>query len=210
MFDLIFDGLSAWNQLLLIFGGLILLAIGGAILGDFVYWRLKAQRVKGKIVGVRAQISKFNKEEQKKEDPPEEELTSFAEEFKKSPGTGMIAVIFIVMMIGIPSTFVCIGTYFAYDYFALKASGVSVEAIVTGQDKSYDSESGTTYHALLRFTDEYGRQHNVRDRMGGGKPSYKINEKVIIYYERGDPEHFVTTDFWHNMILPVGFIGMGS
>lgn len=53
MFDATFNGLMAFQQVGMIFAGLLCLLIGLAILGNALYWRLKAERVEGEIVGVR-------------------------------------------------------------------------------------------------------------------------------------------------------------
>lgn len=52
MLNLIFSAGSAYNQVGLFFGALILFGIGGLLLGDSVYWRIHALRVSGTIIGV--------------------------------------------------------------------------------------------------------------------------------------------------------------
>lgn len=54
MFELISDALSAWNQIGLLLMATVFILIGGAIAGYELYWRIKAQRVRGRVSGVRA------------------------------------------------------------------------------------------------------------------------------------------------------------
>ncbi len=53
MFELVYNGLRAFNTLGLTFGGVLLLAIALAIVADFAWWRLRAMRFNGTIVAVR-------------------------------------------------------------------------------------------------------------------------------------------------------------
>ena len=52
MFDLIFQGAQAWNQVGFFIGALFCLGIGGLILGNSLYRRVHAQRAQGTIIGV--------------------------------------------------------------------------------------------------------------------------------------------------------------
>lgn len=58
MFDFAFDSLIAYNQVAYMFAAFILIGIGLLILGNIVYWRTKALRVKGTVIGVRKDNSK--------------------------------------------------------------------------------------------------------------------------------------------------------
>jgi len=51
-FDFIVGSMMAWNQVGLFFGGSLMLAIGGAIIADFIWWRVTAEQFTGKIIGV--------------------------------------------------------------------------------------------------------------------------------------------------------------
>jgi hypothetical protein len=52
MFDLIFQGAQAYNQVGFFIGALVCLGIGGLILGNSMYWRVHALRVQGTVIGV--------------------------------------------------------------------------------------------------------------------------------------------------------------
>ncbi len=52
MFDLIFQGAQAWNQVGFFIGAVVCLGIGGLILGNSVYWRVHALRAQGTVIGV--------------------------------------------------------------------------------------------------------------------------------------------------------------
>ncbi len=53
MFKLIFDVMSAWNQVGMLAGGAIVGGLGALLLGNQAHWRLRALRVSGTIIGVR-------------------------------------------------------------------------------------------------------------------------------------------------------------
>lgn len=53
VFDLFFNGMIAFNQIGWLLGGLIFSVLGGLLLGNGFYWRLRATRVEGEIIGVR-------------------------------------------------------------------------------------------------------------------------------------------------------------
>jgi hypothetical protein len=52
MFDLILSAFQAYNQIGMLVASAICLGIGGLLLGNSLYWRLRAHRVTGTIIGV--------------------------------------------------------------------------------------------------------------------------------------------------------------
>lgn len=52
-FELLATTMMAWNQVALFCGALLLLLLGGVIVADFIYWRVRAQRFNGVITGIR-------------------------------------------------------------------------------------------------------------------------------------------------------------
>jgi hypothetical protein len=52
MFDLIFQGAQAYNQVGFFVGAVVCLGIGGLILGNSFYWRVHALRAQGTVIGV--------------------------------------------------------------------------------------------------------------------------------------------------------------
>lgn len=58
MFDLAFDSLIAYNQVAYMMAAFVLIGLGLLILGNIIYWRTKALRVKGTVIGVRKDNSK--------------------------------------------------------------------------------------------------------------------------------------------------------
>ena len=53
MFDTLFDGMMAYQQILMLIGGFVCLSLGVLLAGNEVYWRMKGVRVAGIIAGVR-------------------------------------------------------------------------------------------------------------------------------------------------------------
>ncbi|MDE1151305.1 MAG: DUF3592 domain-containing protein [Micavibrio sp.] len=58
MLDTLFSGFAAFNQVGALLAGLFCLAIGCGVLGNGIYWRMKAERVNATVTGVR-QSGKF-------------------------------------------------------------------------------------------------------------------------------------------------------
>ncbi len=50
MFDLFFDGVFAFHSLMMFLGAFICIGLGLLLSGDFLRWRLRAKRVRGKVV----------------------------------------------------------------------------------------------------------------------------------------------------------------
>ncbi|MCC7305775.1 MAG: DUF3592 domain-containing protein [Alphaproteobacteria bacterium] len=209
--DMIFNAVMAWNQVVYIIGGLILLAIGGFCFAYFVDWRVNAVRVKGKISGVRVAQSKMaTKDNPPEENPPEASWEGFAQEFKKTPGTGMAALFFALLIIGVPLLFVGFGASFAWKYYDLSYNGTKTEGVVV--DSEYQSsDDGGSYYSVVAFRDGSGREWRVKDNIGkGGSPFYDVGERVPVIYNSADPEKMVMGSYWHNMLIPAAFMGMGG
>lgn len=203
MFDLTFSFFQAWSQLGLIVMALVFLLIGGGILGNVLYWRIKARRVRGRIVAVMVKGRPLKKGENKTDKPSSGHSDSTD---NQKPG-----IFFVLLFIGIPLIFMGIGGYMGYTYFSLKASGVYVQARVNDNERSTDSDGGTTYKAVLQFRDKNGRSWTVKDNVSyGSSPSYNTGTQVGVYYDPQDPENFVIADFWHTMGISVAFVVFGG
>ncbi|MGH1376448.1 MAG: DUF3592 domain-containing protein [Alphaproteobacteria bacterium] len=213
--DFVFDAFLAWNQIGLIVMAVAFLAIGGGIMGYEIYWRTRATRVLGRISGIRMSNEVSAKERKRKRRERElakeaKEPLDISEEFQKNPGSMLVAGIVVCLFIGLPLVFSGIGAYMGYKYINLTRTGEYAQAIVVDNERSYDSEGGTTYKAVLRFTDYQGQEHKVKDGISyGGSPSYKRGSQVGVYYDANDPTHFVTEDFWHNMGIALAFFCFG-
>lgn len=216
MFDLIFDALQAWNQIGLLIMALVFLLIGGGILADFFYWRIKGQRVKGRITGVRVKGKGKNKPTQGAEHIPNptkasnEPKETLGQSFKKQPVAISFGGLFALMFIGFPLLFSGIGVWMGYTYYSLTASGNWAQGEIIRNDSSYDSESGTSYKAVLHFQDKNGRTWEVKDTISyGSSPSFEQGTQVGLYYNPANPKKFVIDDFWHNMAIAVAFFAFG-
>jgi hypothetical protein len=197
MFDIIFDLFSAWNQIdLLVMGG-VFLSIGGLFNGYELYWRLKSIRVKGRIIEVR--VSGYKPKQEKKTQG----------NIKNTP-TKPFSYLIIALFIGLPLVFSGIGIYTGYSYLKLINYGIYVPAVVIRNDSSYDSDSGTSYKAVLEFTDQAGKTWQVKDNISyGNSPSFPEGTEVGVFYNVNDPEDFVIDDFWHNMAIAFIFTAIG-
>jgi hypothetical protein len=206
MFDVIFSFMEAWSLFgMLLMGGVFLL-IGGGMIGYELYWRMNAQKIKGRISSVRVVHAQQESIYQKTEEDTDEES-------KKSTGIGknVVAGFFILMFVGLPLLFSGIGVYMGYKYFSLRHSGTYADAIVVRNEESYDSDNGTSYKAVLEFRDQNGQIWEVKDTISyGNSPSYKSGARIGVYYNIMDPEYFVIDDFWHHMGIAIAFLGFGS
>lgn len=198
MFDFIFDMFSAFNSLGLMLMALVFLLIGGIILADFFYWRMYARRVVGEITGLKATV----REKGARQEPMVTKAKD-GKEGKKRP-------VVVLMFIGIPLIFSGVGLYTGAKYFSLATSGVYAEAHVVRNDSSHDSDSGTTYKAVLAFRDVNGLEWEVKDTISyGNSPSYSVGEIVGVYYDLDKPSNFVIADFWHTMGFAFAFFFFG-
>jgi hypothetical protein len=217
IFDLVFNTFMAFNQLGFLLGGLFCLLIALALLGDAIYTRVAGNRVKGRVVGIRAVgIKDPDKEISEAEaasvKPALDEVKqSFKQAFFEQPVRSLFTGFFILLFALMPFTFFGIGAYFAYDYASLKMTGIEAPARITENKSSTDSDGSTSYYAVVSFTDQNGYYHTVKDKIGkGGSPSYRVGESVRVFYEARDPEHFVIDDFWHYMGFAFAFMGISS
>jgi len=220
MIDFLFDGFKAYNMIGFFIGGLIMALIGGLIAGDWIYWRMKSTKVKGRIVAIRSSGVRRDDAAWEKEykginpDADPEGLENFAEhfveDFKKNPKKAIGRNFLMLIFVFVPVLFFGFGAYTAYDFLALKASGVQTTAVVS-KIESYDSDDGTMYTVFVRFDDSEGIEREVRDRLStGGKASYKEDERLTVYYDRDNPEHMIIDDFWHYMVFALMFMGISS
>lgn len=203
IFNMVFDFFSAWSQIGLLVMGTAFMAVGGSFIGYELYWRIKSVKVKGRITGVRATSAVTKK---KPDDKIFENVDSFKKDKRIKPFGGLIIALFI----GLPLMFSGIGIYMAYSYIDLTKTGLYAPATVIDNESSYDSDSGTSYYAILNFTDQSGQQWRVRDNISyGNSPSYAKGTEVGVYYDAQDPENFVIDDFWHNMAIAIIFFCFG-
>lgn len=202
LFNSAFDAAMAWNQAGFLIGGIIMAGIGGLMLGYDLFKRVSCDRVKARIVDVRATGIKG-------EAAPEEASRETGHQ-KAETKKGKASVLAVLLIAGIPLLFVGAGLYFAYDYYGLLSRGAEAQAVVV--DNEYErSDDGGSYHAVISFRDSGGREWRVRDRMGkGGSPFYSEGERVVVHYDPADSEHLAIGGFWHNMLLPLVFVGMGG
>ncbi len=218
MFDFIFDGFMAFHAIGFFVGGVIMLLIGGLILGDWALWRLKAERIKARIVGVKASGKRRSEEEwraayeaEARQKQAEADENPFSpEEFREKPLASIGAMLFLLLFLMIPVVFFGFGAYTAYDYFSLKNGGVRAQATVVDVEKHYDSESGDTYEVTVSFKDRSGAVQRESDRMQSGSNSYKEGQKLTVYYDSAKPSRFIIDSFWRYMGLALAFMVIGG
>ncbi|PCI56946.1 MAG: hypothetical protein COB36_01360 [Alphaproteobacteria bacterium] len=200
LFNIIFDGVSAWTQIGYFLMAFVFIGIGGGLICYELYWRLKADRVKGRIHSVRVT---------NKRKPNTNDVQSLSrQENQPEPvevPRGIYVALSVFMLI-----FTCVGLYLSVSYIHLINTGKYADAQVVRNDSHRDSDGDTLYNAVVRFTDDDGHVWNVTDAIGhGGAPAFAVGKKVGVYYKHNDPEIFVIDDFWHNMLEALIFICVG-
>ncbi len=204
MFDFIFNALFTLNVIALAFGGLLFLAIGGAILFDFFQWRAKGKRQMAKIAAVRVTRKANEDGEPFPDHKPEETQTPQKE------GSLVGGVLFVLFITAFTGAFVAFGVYSLAGYIGLKQDGMAVAGEVIDYKISHDGEGGTSYYPVVLFRDQSGKSYELKSDMGSGRKKYEVGESVPVLYDPKDPEHFVVDEFWPNVLFPSAFIVMGS
>ena len=206
MFDIVFGFMESLNLAgMLLMGGVFLL-LGGGMIGYELYWRMNAQAIKGRISAVRMVSARNCINEQREKYDDEGEGAKEEAAGKK----GKIAVtIFVSLFLALPLIFSVIGVYTIYKYYSLTSSGAYAEATVVRNERFYDSESGTSYFAILEFRDQRGKLWEVRDSFGSSSISFQTGTQVGVYYDESDPERFVIDDYWHSVGIGMIFAGFG-
>ena len=206
MFDVVFEGMQGVNQGGLLFGGLILLLIGGGMIGYEIYWRRKAVLVKGRVSGVRVTNAQDIKDEL---DQGERDIEEEFDKDEEEKSIGKAGLFFGLLFFVFPLVFAVLGANLGYKYLSLTSSGIYVDAVVVRNEASSDSD-GTTYNAVVEFRDHSGLLWELRDNVGGGSPAFQKGERVGVYYDAEDPERFVIEAFWHYMGIALIFFTVGS
>ncbi len=207
--DFIFDAFSAWNSFGLFLIAFVFISIGGSIVSYELSWRVKGRRLKARIKEIRVIGKRKGGDDAIRtyrggipEKKSEKDKKPLGQELKENPVGGVFGLLFALMFLGIPLFFTGMGAHMGYQYYNLTHHGEYANARVIRNDSHYDSESGTSYKAVLEFHDYSGRLHEVKDSISyGNSPSFKTGQSVGVYYDAEDPKTFVIDDFWHNMAL---------
>ena len=204
MFDLVFNAMSAWNSIGLIIMALVFLLIGGGMTGYELYWRIKAKRIKGRIAELRCK--KGSSTTSRSSSTRSSGNYTYNDKGSSEQSGGCAKFLFLLF----PLIFSIFGAFMGYKYLSLTKTGLYADATVVRNDSSYDSDSGTTYKAVLSFVDQNGKRWEVKDGISyGSSPSYKTGTKIGVYYEADNPKKFVIDDFWHNMAISIAFVVFG-
>lgn len=214
MMDAVFGIFGSLGQVLMLLMGTIFFAVGALLVFYPVWQWLTWPRVRGRIVEVRAKTSPFADRDEKILPVPEEaaaEPVNFAAAFKKSPGSGVAALLVALLVVGIPLLFVGVGGYFAADYIYLKTRGVETTGQIVSFEERESDESGYTYAPVVRFRDHAGTAWTETYKMSSSsRMGLSSGQNIGVFYERARPQHFIIDRFWLNMILPIAFMGMGG
>lgn len=219
IFDLVFEGISAFGMIGFFTGALVMTGIGALILYDTLRWRLTAKRVRARIVAVRSTGTRRSDAQWEAEyanssalAPQEEaDFTPLLDEIRKKPLSAIPAFFTLLVMVLVPFVFMGFGTYMVLDYMSLKSHGLQAQATVVRLERVEDSDGGTTYAPVLRFTDAGGHTGEYKDRMSSSSASsYKKGMERTVYYDPEKPSHFVMDSFWRYAGFGLAFAGIGG
>lgn len=209
MFDAIFGIFTGVSQILMLLMGMLFFGIGALMVLYPVWQSLTWKRVRARIVEVRARVSPFSQEETI--EPQSTPVTSFSQEFKKSPSTGLLALLVAFLVIGVPLLFVGVGSYIALDYVHLKTQGLESQGKIVRFDERESNEGGSTYVPVIEFRDHEGVIRTEAYKISSSsRMGLETGQMVRVFYKRDRPAHFIIDHFWLNMVLPIGFIGLGG
>ncbi len=215
IFNLVFEGISAFNQLMMIAGGLVAGGIGSLLFGAALWERFGGIRVRGRVVGVRCTgnpaVTGGALEKPPPPEPPGATWTGFAQKFKEAPATGVVALLVALFVVGVPVLFIVLGSYFIGDYAWLRLNGVKTQGRVVSVEKHTDSEGGATYAPVFEYQDALGHSYRKKDRISSPRGNrIKTGTVVTLYYDPKKPEHFVMEQFWRYTGFGLAFLGIGA
>lgn len=102
------------------------------------------------------------------------------------------------------------GCYLGQKLDTLLKEGLRAPGQVVEMAASHDSD-GSSYHAVVRFTDGAGAQHRFHDKVGSNPPSHVVGDAVTVLYRREDPEASAIIDRgWLNWLPPAGIALLGA
>lgn len=151
-FEAIIAAVTAWHQIMFVLAGLFLLLLGGLILAHIVRARLTGMTVNERVVAVRVTGSPTTGTPQEitMEHPEEPSWRRFAETWHKASGTGTLALLLALIVVGVPLLFVGIGAYLACDYIHLAVNGIAVPGTVTDSEYTSSAKGGSYYGVRAR------------------------------------------------------------
>ncbi len=191
-----FELFELWNDLTFILLALGFLLFGALILFIAYHDRFKCKPYKVRVVEVLAHRQL------------RDSSTDLARDDKGTSKNG--GRFFFVFMGLFASIFLGVGLYQGYTYWDLKQNGVKAEAIVVDNKRSVDSEGSVSYKAVVRFLDQNGNVQRLTDTISyGSTPSYKVDTRLVVFYDPNKPKRFVIDDFWHHMTLSFIFVAIG-
>lgn len=209
MINFIFEVFGAVSQLMFVFMGMAFFLIGALMTGYPLWQRFKYPRVKARIVELWADKMPANTGlDSDHRDVP---ATDWKKEFATSPGKALVGIFVLLLFAAIPLTFIGIGVYHATDYIGLKSTGTQAQARVIEMEGYTDSDGDTSYSPVVEFSDRGGVVYSGKSKISSSDISkYRVGDIVPVIYNESDPAHFLIDGFFHNMIIPIVVIAVGS
>lgn len=114
-----------------------------------------------------------------------------------------------LLVIGI--IFLSVGGLIFYNHQKFMSAAKLGKGTIIGLEyqPSSDNKGGGTYHPVIAFTDEKGKEHTIHSNSGSNPPAYTEGEKVDVYYNPKDPNDVSLPGFFNQWGAVTMFGGIG-
>jgi len=94
------------------------------------------------------------------------------------------------------------------DEFMLHSAVAEAEVVENGAKQVYPGTGSrtlpyTSYQAIVRFTDQQGQTVTYADKFGFNPPSFRVGQKVRIFYDPQKPQHAMIDRDPKNYVIPL-------
>ncbi|MBB4007215.1 DUF3592 domain-containing protein [Allorhizobium taibaishanense] len=115
---------------------------------------------------------------------------------------------YVFTLIGL--AFLVTGGWLFYSDHQFAARAIHAPGVVTdlARKRGHDDD-GTTFTAIVQFTDANGQSQEMADSISANPPRFSKGDKVDVLYDPQAPSSAVINDGWGRYFLPGLFSGLG-
>lgn len=111
---------------------------------------------------------------------------------------------------GVGLVFLVSGGWLFYRDHQFAARALHAQGVVTDLARKRDrNDDGTTFTAIVQFTDAKGQSQEMADGISSNPPRFSKGDKVDVLYDPQAPSSAVINDGWGRYFLPGLFSGLG-
>ena len=112
----------------------------------------------------------------------------------------------VVLFLGVMSIILAAVAYVVYEGTqSIVRNGAAATGTVTGLSYSSSGRRGSVYYPIVKFETASGDVLEERGQLGSSPASYKVGDKVEIYYLKSDPKSWVINGWGELYFLPAIF-----